>query len=60
MELGADAVLVNTGIASSAEPIAMAKAFRLAVESGRIAREAGLGMGSISAQPTSPLTGFLD
>jgi thiazole synthase len=38
----------------------MARAFRLAVEAGRAAREAGLGTGSIVAQPTSPLTGFLD
>lgn len=60
MELGADAVLVNTGIASAGEPVAMARAFRLAVEAGRIARESGLGAGSIVAQPTSPLTRFLD
>jgi len=60
MEMGADAVLVNTGIASSGEPVAMAKAFRLAVEAGRIARESGLGAGSVVAQPTSPLTSFLD
>jgi thiazole synthase len=60
LELGADAVLVNTAIASSGDPLAMARAFRLAVEAGRAAREAGLGAGSIVAQPTSPLTGFLD
>lgn len=60
LEMGADAVLVNTGIASANDPVAMAKAFCLAVEAGRLAREAGLGSGSVSAQPTSPLTGFLD
>lgn len=60
LELGADAVLVNTGIAASANPLAMAKAFRLAVEAGRLAREAGLGARSPQAVPTSPLTGFLD
>jgi thiazole synthase len=60
MELGADAVLVNTGIASAGDPVAMAQAFALAVQAGRIARESGLGAGSIAAQPTSPLTGFLD
>jgi thiazole synthase len=60
LELGADAVLVNTAIASSGDPLAMARAFRLAVEAGRAAREAGLGAGSVTAQPTSPLTGFLD
>ncbi|WP_375751938.1 thiazole synthase [Vibrio sp. HN007] len=59
MELGADAVLINTGIASSSDPIAMAKAFKLAVESGRIAYEAGLGETSVHAQHTSPLTEFL-
>jgi thiazole synthase len=58
--LGADAVLVNTAIASSGDPVAMARAFRLAVEAGRTAREAGLGVGSDKAEPTSPLTGFLD
>lgn len=60
MEAGADAVLVNTGIASSPNPVAMGRAFRLAVEAGRGAREAGLGSASIAAQPTSPLTHFLD
>jgi len=60
LELGADAVLVNTGIAASADPLAMARAFRLAVEAGRLAREAGLGARSSQAVPTSPLTGFLD
>ena len=59
LEVGADAVLVNTGIASAADPLAMARAFRLAVEAGRAAREAGLGGASAEAQPTSPLTGFL-
>jgi thiazole synthase len=60
LEMGADAVLVNTAIASSGDPVAMARAFRLAVEAGRAAREAGLGIGSDKAEPTSPLTGFLD
>jgi thiazole synthase len=60
IEIGADAVLVNTGIASSGNPEMMAKAFRLAVEAGYLAKKSGLGLGSISAQPTSPLTGFLD
>lgn len=60
MELGAAAVLVNTGIASAGDPVAMARAFRLAVEAGRAARLAGLGAGSDVARPTSPLTGFLD
>lgn len=59
MELGADAVLVNTAIASAGDPVAMAKAFRLAVEAGRMAYMAGLGAQSSSAQATSPLTFFL-
>ncbi|HEV2037076.1 MAG TPA: thiazole synthase [Candidatus Eremiobacteraceae bacterium] len=60
MEMGADAVLVNTAIASAAHPARMAHAFKLAVEAGRSGRLAGrapeLALGSAS----SPLTGFLD
>jgi len=60
MEMGADAVLVNTAIAVAGDPVAMADAFRLAVISGRQAFEAGLGGISRSAQASSPLTSFLD
>ncbi len=59
MELGADAVLVNTAVAVAADPVRMAVAFRQAVEAGREAFEVGLGRPSDEAQPTSPLTGFL-
>jgi len=59
MELGADAVLVNTAIAVSKNPVAMAKAFRLAVEAGRIAYEAKLVSVKNSAEAGSPLTSFL-
>lgn len=59
MELGADAVLVNTAIAVARDPVAMAKAFRLAVEAGRVAYQSGLGSPSQQANATSPLTGFL-
>lgn len=59
MEMGADAVLVNTAIASSKNPIQMAKAFKLAVESGRIAYLSGLGAKQDRAVASSPLTGFL-
>ncbi len=59
MELGADAVLVNTAIAVAGNPIAMAKAFALAVEAGRIAYEAGLPVAGIRAEASSPLTSFL-
>jgi thiazole synthase len=60
MELGADAVLVNTAIAVAPDPREMARAFRLAVEAGRIAFEQGKAPGGEFASPTSPLTGFLD
>ncbi len=59
MELGADAVLVNTAIASSPQPVTMAKCFQQAVVTGRQAYEAGLGQVSQHANNTSPLTGFL-
>jgi thiazole synthase len=60
MEMGADAVLVNTAIAVAADPVAMADAFRMAVIAGRQAYEAGLGPESAIANASSPLTGFLD
>lgn len=60
MELGADAVLVNTAIAVSDNPVQMAKAFKMAVESGRMAFEAKLGAQNIVAKASSPLTSFLE
>ncbi len=60
MEMGADAVLVNTAIAVADNPVEMAIAFRLAVEAGRRGYLAGLGTISSFAQATSPLTSFLD
>jgi thiazole synthase len=59
MELGADAVLVNTAIAVAADPNRMAVAFKQAVEAGRTAFEVGIGESSDTASPTSPLTAFL-
>lgn len=59
MEMGADAVLVNTAIATANDPIGMGEAFRKAVEAGRTAFEAGLGRTLASAEASSPLTGFL-
>ena len=59
MELGADAVLVNTAIAVAGNPVEMAKAFKVAVEAGRMAYEAGLAGKSIAAEASSPLTAFL-
>jgi len=60
MELGADAVLVNTAIAVAHDPNRMAIAFKQAVEVGRMVYESGLGLPSDAAVATSPLTGFLD
>ena len=60
MELGADAVLVNTAIAVAGNPVEMAIAFKQAVEAGRRAYEAGLGAQYHFAQASSPLTSFLD
>lgn len=59
MEMGADAVLVNTAIAIANDPVAMARAFAKAVEAGRQAFEAGLGSVSNIAAASSPLTSFL-
>lgn len=60
MEIGADAVLVNTAIAVAGDPVAMAEAFKLAVRSGRMAYEARLGSKNNMAEASSPLTAFLD
>ena len=60
MELGVDAVLVNTAIATAKDPVAMAAAFASAVETGRKAFDAGLGATSSFAQASSPLTAFLE
>lgn len=60
MELGADAVLVNTAIAVAGDPVRMAKAFADATVAGREAFEAGLGIVSSCAEASSPLTSFLD
>jgi thiazole synthase len=60
MEMGSAAVLVNTAIAAAADPVRIARAFRMAVEAGREAFEAGLPGVSFTASATSPLTGFLN
>ncbi|MFC0182242.1 thiazole-phosphate synthase [Pseudarcicella hirudinis] len=60
MEIGADAVLVNTAIAVSQNPVAMAMAFKMAVEAGRMAFEAKLAQPSRQAVASSPLTEFLN
>jgi thiazole synthase len=60
MEMGVDAVLVNTAIATANNPVAMAAAFKCAVETGRKAYEAGLGTAQDLSVATSPLTSFLE
>ncbi len=60
MEIGADAVLVNTAVAVARDPIQMAQAFRKAVEAGREAYEIGLAPRRAEAEATSSLTGFLE
>ncbi|MCB4806933.1 thiazole synthase [Tamlana sp. 62-3] len=59
MEIGADAVLVNTAIAVSQNPVTMAKAFKIAVQAGRMAFEAKLAPVKKQAEASSPLTKFL-
>ncbi|HLP77696.1 MAG TPA: thiazole synthase [Candidatus Paceibacterota bacterium] len=60
LEMGADAVLVNTAIAVAVDPNRMAIAFKMAVEAGRAAFESGLAVQQDTASATSPLTAFLD
>jgi thiazole synthase len=60
IELGADAVLVNTAIAIADDPVGMAEAFKIAVQAGELARQAGAADTSAAARASSPLTGFLD
>lgn len=59
MEMGADAVLVNTALAVTSNPALMAAAFKKGVEAGREAFLAGLGEKKVQAEASSPLTGFL-
>jgi thiazole synthase len=59
LEMGADAVLINTAIAVAGDPEAMAAAFKKGVEAGREAFRSGLGRTIKTAEASSPLTGFL-
>jgi thiazole synthase len=59
IEMGADAVLVNTAIAAAGDPVKMATAFKLAVEAAVCARDAGIPAEKEKAEASSPLTGFL-
>jgi thiazole synthase len=59
MELGVDGVLMNTGIAGARDPVAMARAMRLAVEAGRLAFGAGRIPRRLYAAASSPLDGLI-
>jgi thiazole synthase len=59
MELGCDGVLMNTAIAEAKNPIRMARAMKLAVESGRLAYLAGRMPKKLYADPSSPLAGLI-
>jgi thiazole synthase len=57
LEMGFDAVLLNTAIAKAADPVGMARAFKLAVEAGRLGHEAGLMEPRDFASPSTPVVG---
>jgi thiazole synthase len=57
LELGIDAVLLNSAVAQAHDPVAMARAFRLGIEAGRLAWEAGIMARQDMAVPTTPVTG---
>ncbi len=59
MELGCDGVLMNTAIAEAKDPVMMARAMKLAVESGRLAYHAGRMAKRMYADPSSPLAGLI-
>ena len=59
MEMGADAIMLNTATAVAGNPVLMAQAFKLAVEAGRMAFEAEPAQPTFTAQASSPLTSFL-
>src|SRR6187402_2901688 len=60
MELGADAVLMNTAVAEARDPVAMARAMRLGVEAGFLARHAGRIPRKLYAQASSPIEGMIE
>jgi thiazole synthase len=57
MEMGFDAVLLNTAVAQAHDPVAMARAFKLGIEAGRIAYEAGIMARQEMAVPSTPVAG---
>ena len=60
LELGADGVLMNTGVAEAADPVRMARAMRLGVEAGWLAAHAGRIPKKLHASASSPMTGLID
>lgn len=60
LEMGAEAVLVNTAIATAQDPVKMGRAFNFSVKAGRIAYLAGASSQKLYAEASSPLTGFLN
>jgi thiazole synthase len=60
MELGADGVLMNTGVAAAREPVRMARAMKLAVEAGWLAAHAGRIPIRLHAQASSPVEGLIE
>jgi thiazole synthase len=60
LELGADAVLLNTAVAGARDPVRMARAMRLAVEAGELARGAGRIPRKLYASASSPLDGLIN
>ena len=60
MELGVDGILMNTAVALAEDPVKMARAMRLAVESGRMAYEAGRIPKKLYAQASSPMEGMIE
>ena len=60
LELGADGVLMNTGIAEADDPVRMARAMRLGVEAGWLAAHAGRIPRKLYASASSPMTGLID
>ena len=59
MEIGCDAVLVNTAVATAGNPPALARGFSLAIEAGRLAYLSNMPLMQNRARPSSPLTNFL-
>jgi thiazole synthase len=57
MEMGYDAVLLNTAVARAADPVQMATSFALAIEAGRMARRSGLMESRDMAAPSTPVAG---